>query len=59
MNHAISELVNVEVIAQKSPDAVSFGKRLLNESWHGSETAGFQLEHESQKSDCSPKTRLK
>jgi enoyl-CoA hydratase/carnithine racemase len=36
-------------IAQKSPDAISFGKRLLNETWHGSETAGFRMEQELQK----------
>ena len=37
-------------IAQKSPDAITAGKRLLESTWHGNSEAGFKLEEELQKS---------
>jgi enoyl-CoA hydratase/carnithine racemase len=37
-------------IAQKSPDAIIAGKRLLETTWHGNPVDGFKMEEELQKS---------
>lgn len=51
-------LAMAELIANKSPDAISLGKRLLNEAWHASETQGLKMEQELQKKLLMSKNQI-
>ena len=46
------------LIATKSPDAITFGKKLFNETWHADEVTGFKMEQELQRELLMSKSQI-
>lgn len=58
-DHALEDALSMaSLIASKSPDAVSFGKKLLNETWNGTELDGFKMEQALQKKLLMSKNQI-